>query len=101
MMIIDVLKNLYLQKEREYVYLYLSLSAFLYKKNIYIYIYIYILIEFAYGKVPLRAHREGQGAKVRVRRPGVLGIFSGYLAERVFQKVLSEIGEPKAKQRGN
>jgi hypothetical protein len=41
-------------------------------------------IEFAYGKGPLRAHREGQGAKVRVRRPGVLGIFSGCFAESVF-----------------
>ena len=57
------------------------------------------IIEFAYGKVPLRAHREGRGAKVRVQRSGVLGIFSGCFAESVFQQVLLEIWEPKASQR--
>ena len=40
-------------------------------------------IEFAYGKVPLQAHREVRGAKARVQRSGVLGIFSGCFAESV------------------
>ena len=31
--------------------------------HISIYIYIYLLIEFAYGKVPLQAHRDGRVQK--------------------------------------
>ena len=51
-------------------------------------------IEFAYGKVPLRAHREG-----RVRKTGCLVVFFQGSLLKVFQKVLSEIWEPKASQR--
>jgi hypothetical protein len=50
-------------------------------------------IEFACGKVPLRAHRDGG-----VRRSGCL-VFSQGALLKVFQKVLSEIWEPKASQR--
>ena len=50
-------------------------------------------IEFASGKVPLRAHRDGG-----VRRSGRL-VFSQGASLKVFQKVLSEIWEPKASQR--
>ena len=52
---------------------------------IYMHIYIYLSIEFAYGKVPLRDHRKGQGAKEKMRRPGFLGIFSRCFAESGFQ----------------
>ena len=50
-------------------------------------------IEFACGKVPLRALKDGG-----VRRPGCL-VLSQVALLKVFQKVLSEIWEPKASQR--
>ena len=51
-----------------------------------------LLIEFACGKVPLRAHRDGG-----VRRSGCLVFSQGALLKE-FQKVLSEIWEPTASQ---
>ena len=80
----------------------------MYISHAYIYIFEYVVvyyplfinhivdsfIEFAYGKVPLRADRDGGVAKVRV--PG--SICSRCFAESVFQKVLTEICEPKARQ---
>ena len=55
--------------------------------------YIYLLIEFACGKVPLWALKDGG-----VRRPWCLVLSQGALL-KVFQKILSEICEPKASQR--
>ena len=50
-------------------------------------------IEFACGKVPLQALKDGG-----VQRPGCL-VFSQGALLNAFQKVLSEIWEPKASQR--
>ena len=47
--------------------------------------HVYLSIEFACGKVPLRAHRKGGGAKEKVRKPGALGILSRCFAESVFE----------------
>ena len=47
-----------------YVYIYIYIYIAIYSN---IYVYIYLLIEVAYGKVPLRAHRDGG-----MRRAGCL-----------------------------
>ena len=52
-----------------------------------------VSIEFACGKIPLRALKDGG-----VRRPGCLVLSQGALL-KVFKKVLSEIWEPKTSQR--
>ena len=68
--------NLYYIDLSLYMYIYIYICIYMY---IYKYVYIYLLIELACGKVSLQAHRDGGGAKVRVRRSGCLVFSQGAL----------------------